>query len=187
MPFALLANDTRDLYSSVASFPWGWLERKKLSAPQNNSAISKQKQTTALRRDWERVFWVNLKLCTYVKKAYVRIVKMHPKIDRPHPMYVIIDSGSSCSSLGWRKSKYSLVKQKFIWQQILVPSNYYEASVRRRRNLTTLGLVVRKPISAQPGIKFNPGFFFLYSKGFSRIIFSVIFRASNHQLVDKKN
>ena len=34
---------------------------------------------------------------------------------------------------------------------------------------------------------FNPGFFFLCSKAFSQIIFSVIFRASNHQLVDKKN
>ena len=33
----------------------------------------------------------------------------------------------------------------------------------------------------------NPGFSFLCSKVFSRIIFSVIFRASNHQLVDKKN
>ena len=33
----------------------------------------------------------------------------------------------------------------------------------------------------------NPGFFFLRSKAFSRIIFSVIFRASNHKLVDKNN
>ena len=33
----------------------------------------------------------------------------------------------------------------------------------------------------------DPGFSFLCSKAFSRIIFSVIFRASNHQLVDKKN
>ena len=33
----------------------------------------------------------------------------------------------------------------------------------------------------------NPGCFFLCSKAFSRIIFSVVFRASNHQLVDKKN
>ena len=33
----------------------------------------------------------------------------------------------------------------------------------------------------------NPGFSFLCSKAFSRIIFSVIFRAFNHQLVDKKN
>ena len=32
----------------------------------------------------------------------------------------------------------------------------------------------------------NPGVFFLCSKVFSRIIFSVIFRASNHQLVDKR-
>ena len=33
----------------------------------------------------------------------------------------------------------------------------------------------------------NPDFFFLCSKTFSLLIFSVIFRASNHQLVDKKN
>ena len=32
----------------------------------------------------------------------------------------------------------------------------------------------------------NLGFFFLCSKAFSRIIFCAIFRASNHQLVDKK-
>ena len=35
--------------------------------------------------------------------------------------------------------------------------------------------------------KFNADFFFLCSKAFSWIIFSVIFRASNHQLVYKKN
>ena len=35
-------------------------------------------------------------------------------------------------------------------------------------------------------VKFNPGFSFLCSKAFSRIIFSVIFRASNHQLVELK-
>ena len=50
-----------------------------------------------------------------------------------------------------------------------------------------LGPVVRRPISAQPGVKFNPCFSFFCSKAFSRIIFSVIFRAFNHQLVDKKN
>ena len=42
-------------------------------------------------------------------------------------------------------------------------------------------------LALNPGFKFNPGFFFLRSKGFSRVIFSVILIASNHQLVDKKN
>ena len=37
-----------------------------------------------------------------------------------------------------------------------------------------LGPVVRRPISAYPRVKFNPGFFFFYSKAFSRISFSVI-------------
>ena len=49
------------------------------------------------------------------------------------------------------------------------------------------GPVVRRPISAQPRVKFNRGFFFCCSKAFSRTIFSVILRASNHQLFDKKN
>ena len=38
-----------------------------------------------------------------------------------------------------------------------------------------------------PGLNLTPGFFFLCSKAFSRIIFSVILRASKDQLVDKKN
>ena len=47
--------------------------------------------------------------------------------------------------------------------------------------------VVRRPISANPGLNFNLGFFFFCSKAFSRIIFSILFRASNHQIVGKKN
>ena len=42
-------------------------------------------------------------------------------------------------------------------------------------------------LAVRTQVKFNPGFFFLCSIAFSQIIFSVIFRASNHQLVDKKN
>ena len=41
-------------------------------------------------------------------------------------------------------------------------------------------------LALNPGFKFNSGFFFLCSKAFSRVIFSAILRASNHQLVDKK-
>ena len=49
------------------------------------------------------------------------------------------------------------------------------------------GPVVRRPISTNPGLNFNLGFFFFCSKAFSRIIFSILFRASNHQIVGKKN
>ena len=50
-----------------------------------------------------------------------------------------------------------------------------------------LGPVVRRPISANLGLNFDPGFFFFCSKAFSRIIFSIIFGASNYQTVDKTN
>ena len=53
--------------------------------------------------------------------------------------------------------------------------------------LLQLGPVVRRPISANPGQNFNTGFFFFCSKAFFRIILSILFRASNHQIVDKKN
>ena len=52
------------------------------------------------------------------------------------------------------------------------------------------GLVVRRLISANPGLNFNLGFFFVVvvqKHWFSRIIFFILFRASNHQIVGKKN
>ena len=51
----------------------------------------------------------------------------------------------------------------------------------------TLGPVVRTPVSANPGLNFNPGFFFFLSKAHYRIIFSILFRVSSHQIVDKEN
>ena len=50
-----------------------------------------------------------------------------------------------------------------------------------------LGPVAQRLISANPVLDFNPGFFFFLSKSFSRIIFSILFRTSNHQIADKKN
>ena len=50
-----------------------------------------------------------------------------------------------------------------------------------------LGSVVRRPISANPGLNFNPGLFFFSSKAFSRTIFSILFRVANHQIVDKNS
>ena len=49
------------------------------------------------------------------------------------------------------------------------------------------GPVVRKLISANLGLNFNLGFFSFFSKAFSQTIFSILFRASNHQIVRKKN
>ena len=49
------------------------------------------------------------------------------------------------------------------------------------------GPVVRRSISANPGLNFNPSLFFFLSKAFSRTIFSILFRVANHQIVDKKN
>ena len=53
-------------------------------------------------------------------------------------------------------------------------------TIQREKN--RLGPVVRRPIGANPGLNFHLGF-----KSIFRIIFSILFRASNHQIVDKKN
>ena len=50
-----------------------------------------------------------------------------------------------------------------------------------------LGRVVRRLVSANPGLNFNPGLFFFSSKAFSLKIFCILFRVANRQIVDKKN
>ena len=50
-----------------------------------------------------------------------------------------------------------------------------------------LGPIIRTPVSANLGLNFNPGFLIFLSKALSRIIFSILFRASNHQIVGKEN
>ena len=74
---------------------------------------------------------------------------------------------------------------------------FLQLGVLTTRCLTTRGVItwgcynqgpaVRRPISANPGLNFNPGFFFFCSKVFSRVISSLLFRASNHQFVGRKN
>ena len=53
--------------------------------------------------------------------------------------------------------------------------------------LNFLGRVVRRPVSANPRLNFNPGLFFFSSKAFSQKNFSILFRVGNNQIVDKKN
>ena len=48
-----------------------------------------------------------------------------------------------------------------------------------------VGPVVRKPISANPGLSFHPGFFLFVKSIFSEI-FSALFKASNHRFAYKK-
>ena len=62
---------------------------------------------------------------------------------------------------------------------------YSQASLIIR--LTALGPVVRTLVSANPGLNFNPRFLIFLSKALSRIIFSFLFRVSNHQIVGKEN
>ena len=49
------------------------------------------------------------------------------------------------------------------------------------------GTIVPRPISANLRLNFNTGFFSFNAKAFSRIIFSILLRSSNHHIVDKNN
>ena len=48
--------------------------------------------------------------------------------------------------------------------------------------VTYQGPVVRTPVSANPGLNFNPGFFFFLSKALSQIIFSIFLAYPNIKL-----
>ena len=46
---------------------------------------------------------------------------------------------------------------------------------------------MRTPVSSNTGLNFNPGFFIFLTKALSQMIFSVLFRVSNHLIVVKEN
>ena len=50
-----------------------------------------------------------------------------------------------------------------------------------------LGPVVRRLISANPGLRFNLGFFISFFKSLFQIIFFIIFGAFKHHIVGKRN
>ena len=64
--------------------------------------------------------------------------------------------------------------------------NNFSSGVKMRI-VSGQGSVVQRPISANLSLNFNAGFFFFYSKAFSRVMFSVHLTSSNHHNVDKKN
>ena len=72
--------------------------------------------------------------------------------------------------------------------QVRTPGDSKVVSLRTDRCVTWVGPDVRRLISAiNTGLNFNRSFFFFCSKAFSRTIFSLLFRASNHQVLGKKN
>ena len=74
-----------------------------------------------------------------------------------------------------------------------IPRSY--ANFRLRLGYTQLsrvhpvlqGPVFRKPISTNPGLNFNLDFYTSLFDSLFGIIFSTLYGASNHQIVDKKN
>ena len=55
------------------------------------------------------------------------------------------------------------------------------------RTNANLGSVVARLISANPGLNFNSGFLTALLKSLFWIIFFILLKASNHQIVDKTN
>ena len=81
-------------------------------------------------------------------------------------------------------------KKYFIWRSNLVSNDDIISEkpvLKTSKDFRGLGAVVRTPVSANPGLNFNPDFFFFLSSAHYRIIFSILFRVSNHQIVGKEN
>ena len=74
-----------------------------------------------------------------------------------------------------------------IWYEYIRNSLINKKKENLLHSFWELGPVVQTPVSANPQLHFNPGFFFLLSKAPSLIILSSLFRVSNHQIVGKAN
>ena len=70
---------------------------------------------------------------------------------------------------------------------LLIHHKLGKTNLRLNQKHLTLGPVVGGPISDNPGLNFNLGFFSFLLHFQSRIIFPILFRASNHQVADQKN
>lgn len=72
----------------------------------------------------------------------------------------------------------------FLYEWLIEEGAYFLSFFRGGGGLVSYGLVVQRPISTNPRLNFNPGFFMYLFKSLLRII---LVRASNNQFVDKKN
>ena len=77
---------------------------------------------------------------------------------------------------------------KTIWRFMVVLMYMYDKFKWYQHHLrrTERGPVVWTPVRANPWLTFTLRFFFLW-KAFFRIVFSILFRVYNHQIVDKEN
>ena len=84
-------------------------------------------------------------------------------------------------SWGWSKGyswpHYSARPKRFESRGSSAKANWARGPGKTQYRAGNQGPVVRRPISAWPRVRFNPGFFFFCSKTFSWIIFSVIFKS----------
>ena len=62
-----------------------------------------------------------------------------------------------------------------------------QLALTRRNCLEISAQLFESRVSANSGLNFNPGFLSFLSKALSRIIFSILFRVSNHQIVGKES
>lgn len=72
----------------------------------------------------------------------------------------------------------------FLYKWLIGEGAYFFYHFSRRGGLVSYGLVVQRPISTNPRLNFNPGFFMYLFKILFRII---LVGESNNQFVDKKN
>ena len=82
------------------------------------------------------------------------------------------------------------MKQKFSESMGLHHQNQHcfpALSQKRGAGMAFRAQLFEGRLALNPGLNLIRVFFFLCSKKFSRIIFSVMFKASSHQLVDRKN
>ena len=84
---------------------------------------------------------------------------------------ILIGCHWKLSVVGW------ILPQRAVW---LVQKNRATLS-------TNQGPIVRKPVIANPGLNFNPGFYISLIKSRFGIIFQIAFRAWNHKIVERWN
>ena len=88
-----------------------------------------------------------------------------------------------CEFATKKENRKRLLKARLLRHFISCRGRWRVESWQRRP--IGLGPVVQTPVSANPGLNFNLGFFIFLLKALS--IFSILFRVTSHQIVGKES
>ena len=121
--------------------------------------------------------------CTFLQKTQRHVLFKLEQRTRRRKNSSLTEFFHKLDNNGWKMHRGPCKKTK-VYMYLYI--SLYENLFENRQIPTDYSESVQRPISANLGLNFYPGLFFVSSKVFSLAIFSILVRVGNHQIVGKR-